>query len=173
LLCGFLLNFQKERKKASGIYKKISMSEENKKGFIVEANTVLSRYIGKINEKRVLEEISNELNSVLNNYIAETPMYKDDFPIEFENWMGKFKIESDGSTQYEPKASTKYIEVKMEIKPTDLITDKEMYAVYEKEPAHGSQKDGIIMGPFKTEEEAKEAGDKYGYHGDNYYVNKI
>ena len=48
-----------------------------------------------------------------------------------------------------------------------------MYAVYEKEPAHGSQKDSIIMGPYKTKEEAKEDGEKYGYHGDNYYVDII
>jgi hypothetical protein len=52
-------------------------------------------------------------------------------------------------------------------------TRKKMYAVYEKEPAHGSQKDSIIMGPYKTKEEAKEVGEKYGYHGDNYYVDII
>jgi hypothetical protein len=50
---------------------------------------------------------------------------------------------------------------------------KEMWAIYEKEPAHGSQRDGIIMGPFKTKEEAKEVGEKYGYHGENYYVDII
>jgi hypothetical protein len=50
---------------------------------------------------------------------------------------------------------------------------KEMWAIYEKEPSHGSQKNGIIMGPFKTKEEAEEVGDKYGYHGKNYYVDII
>lgn len=29
------------------------------------------------------------------------------------------------------------------------------------------------MGPFKTKEDAEEAGLKYGYHGDNYYVDKL
>lgn len=50
---------------------------------------------------------------------------------------------------------------------------REIYVIYEKEPAHGSEKDGIIMGPFKTKEDAEEAGLKYGYHGDNYYVDKL
>jgi hypothetical protein len=50
---------------------------------------------------------------------------------------------------------------------------KEMWAIYEKEPAHGSQRDGIIMGPFNTKEESEEVGEKYGYHGENYYVDII
>ena len=50
---------------------------------------------------------------------------------------------------------------------------KEMWAIYEKEPAHGSQKNGIIMGPFKIKEDADDAGKKYGYHGENYYVDII
>lgn len=47
------------------------------------------------------------------------------------------------------------------------------YAVYEKEPAHGKDKDGVILAPFNTKEEAEEAGNKYGYYGENYYVNKL
>lgn len=95
------------------------MSEENKKGFIVEANTVLSRYVGKINEKRVLDEISKELDLVLNKYIEETPMYKDDFPIEFENQFGEWKIESDGSTQYKPRVSQERLLLNITINKTE------------------------------------------------------
>jgi hypothetical protein len=29
------------------------------------------------------------------------------------------------------------------------------------------------MGPFNTKEESEDAGEKYGYHGENYYVDII
>lgn len=51
--------------------------------------------------------------------------------------------------------------------------NKEKYAVYEKKPAHGSIKNGLILGPFDSKEEAESAGKKYGYTGDNYYVNSM
>lgn len=50
---------------------------------------------------------------------------------------------------------------------------KEQYAVYEKEPRHGKDKNGVILAPFNTKEEAEKAGKKYGYYGDNYYVDKL
>jgi hypothetical protein len=49
---------------------------------------------------------------------------------------------------------------------------KEQFAVYEIEPAHGSEKNGVILGPFKTKEEAETIRLKYGYSSDNYYVDK-
>jgi hypothetical protein len=49
----------------------------------------------------------------------------------------------------------------------------DQYAVYEKEPAHGREVNGIILAPFNSKEEALEKGKKYGYYGDNYYVDKI
>lgn len=51
--------------------------------------------------------------------------------------------------------------------------EKEQFAVYEKEPKHRKDKDSIILAPFDTKEEAELAGKKYGYYGDNYYVDKI
>jgi len=50
---------------------------------------------------------------------------------------------------------------------------KEQYAVYEKEPAHQGDINGIILGNYNTEEEAQEARRKYGYTSDNYYVDKV
>lgn len=50
---------------------------------------------------------------------------------------------------------------------------KEYYAVYEKEPRHQNEKNGVILAPYNTEEEAEQARVKYGYGGDNYYVDKI
>lgn len=49
---------------------------------------------------------------------------------------------------------------------------REKFAVYEKEPAHGRDKNGVILAPFNSKEEAEKAGKKYGYHGDNYYIDK-
>ena len=47
------------------------------------------------------------------------------------------------------------------------------FAVYEKVPAHGSEINGLIFGPFNSKEEAEEARQKYGYSSDNYYVDKF
>jgi hypothetical protein len=51
--------------------------------------------------------------------------------------------------------------------------EKEKFAVYEKEPRHGKDKNGVILSPFNTREDAEIAGKKYGYYGDNYYVDKL
>ena len=50
---------------------------------------------------------------------------------------------------------------------------KEQFAVFEREPAHGKDKDGVILAPYNTEEEAEQARVKYGYGDDNYYVDKL
>jgi hypothetical protein len=50
---------------------------------------------------------------------------------------------------------------------------KEQFAVYEKKPAHQKDVNGIILAPYNTKEEAEKAGTKYGYSGDNYYVDKL
>ena len=50
---------------------------------------------------------------------------------------------------------------------------REQYAVFEKEPEHGKDKDGVILAPYNTKEEAEKDGKKYGYYGENYYVDKL
>ena len=44
------------------------------------------------------------------------------------------------------------------------------YAVYEREPHHGKDKDGVILAPFNSKVEADAAAKKWRYVGDNYYV---
>jgi hypothetical protein len=51
--------------------------------------------------------------------------------------------------------------------------NNEQYAVYEKEPRHGKDKNGVILAPFNTIKEAEEARIKCGYSDDNYYVDKL
>jgi hypothetical protein len=48
--------------------------------------------------------------------------------------------------------------------------NEEQFAVYEIIPQHGSEPNGVILGVFKTKEEAEEMRIKYGYGGENYYV---
>ena len=50
---------------------------------------------------------------------------------------------------------------------------KEQFANNEREPAHGKDINGVILAPFNTREEAEKARVKYGYVGDNYYVDII
>ena len=51
--------------------------------------------------------------------------------------------------------------------------NNEQYAVYEKEPRHGKDRNGVILAPFNTIKEAEESRIKYGYRDDNYYVDIV
>jgi hypothetical protein len=55
----------------------------------------------------------------------------------------------------------------------DYKLKREYYSVYEKEPRHQNEKNGVILAPFNTKEEAEETRVKYGYGNDNYYVDKL
>jgi hypothetical protein len=44
------------------------------------------------------------------------------------------------------------------------------YGIFERVPSHGREPNGLILGPFDTKEIAQEAGEKWGYSGDNYFV---
>lgn len=51
--------------------------------------------------------------------------------------------------------------------------NKKEFGVFEITPTHGSEPNGLILGPFNTEDEAKENALKYGYYSDNYYVGDL
>ena len=51
-----------------------------------------------------------------------------------------------------------------------LLKMKDKYAVYEKTPGHGKDYNGVILGPYNSKEEAEKEGKKYGYTGEDYYV---
>jgi len=53
------------------------------------------------------------------------------------------------------------------------LLDRQFFAVYEREPAHGATPNGVILAPYNTKEEAEEARVRYGYNNENYYVDKI
>lgn len=80
----------------------------------------LHKYEGEV-INNVLYEIVTELNDVLNQHLSEHYVIKEDFPIEFENELGRWKINSDGTTYVPPKTETKYIECNITIKPTGEV----------------------------------------------------
>lgn len=47
------------------------------------------------------------------------------------------------------------------------------FGIFEKEPRQNALPNKIIMGPYRTPEQAEEHRKKYGYDNDNYYVAQI
>ena len=45
-------------------------------------STTMSKYVGETNTKEVLKQMQSELNEVLNQYLSENHVVKEDFPIE-------------------------------------------------------------------------------------------
>jgi len=100
----------------------------SKEGFIVVAKKTIDKHVGlgMDNTQEVLRKIRSDLNDVLNNYLDENEVYQKDFPVEFENEMGKWKIKSDGETHFTPFFVPKWIEVNITVKSTNE-TNKERY----------------------------------------------
>ena len=69
----------------------------------------------------VLSKLRSELNDVLNQYITDNYVTKEDFPITFENENGKWEIHSNGNAYVQPKKATQYIECNITIKKTGEI----------------------------------------------------
>lgn len=84
-------------------------------------STAMFKYEGERNTKEVLKQMQSELNDVLNQYLGENHVVEKDFPIEFENDFGKWKINSDGTTHLQPKTGIQHIELNMTIKKTGEI----------------------------------------------------
>jgi hypothetical protein len=85
-------------------------------------STTMSKYVGETNTKEVLKQMQSELNEVLNQYLSENHVVKEDFPIECENDFGKWEIHSDGKTYVKPKTGVQHIELNMTITKTGEIT---------------------------------------------------
>lgn len=81
-----------------------------KEGLILESKKVLFKYKDSIINDDLLKIIKFELNSALNNYLIDNLVYKHDFPIEFENELGWWKINSNGETFFQPKKTLSHIE---------------------------------------------------------------
>ena len=92
---------------------KTKMSKEE---FIIESQNTLKKYEGKI-VNEVLKDIRSDLDDVLNNYLSDNVVMTEDFPIKFENGLGKWEIHKDGRTYVQPKTGRQFIEGNITISP--------------------------------------------------------
>ncbi len=92
----------------------------SKEEFIIESQNTLKKYKGKI-VNEVLKDIRSDLNDVLNNYLSDNVVMVEDFPIKFENGLGKWEIHKDGRTYVQPKTGGKFIECNITVSPTGEI----------------------------------------------------
>jgi uncharacterized protein Usg len=93
----------------------------NKEGIKILAKKTLEKYEGEKNVSDVINKMKEDLNDVLNTYLVQNYVIEEDFPIEFENELGKWKINADGNTYVQPKKGTQYIECNITIKKTGEI----------------------------------------------------
>jgi uncharacterized protein Usg len=98
------------------------MSKERIK---ILAKKTLEKYEGKKNVSDVINKIKEDLNDVLNTYLTQNYVIEEDFPIEFENELGKWKINADGNAYVQPKKGPQYIECNITIKQTGEIESYE------------------------------------------------
>ena len=97
----------------------------NKENIKILATKTLEKYEGQSNISDIINDIRNDLNGVINTYLSEHAVYKEDFPIVFENELGKWQINADGTTYVQPKKATQYIECNFTIKRTGEIESYE------------------------------------------------
>lgn len=74
-----------------------------------EALKAIAPYKDSVLNEGILGKIRSDLNDALNKVLEELKVYPEDFPIEFENSLGKWKILSDGTTYVEPKKTIQRI----------------------------------------------------------------
>ena len=89
------------------------------------AQKTLEKYEGEKNVSNIIKKMKEDLDSVLNTYLTQNHVIEEDFPIEFENELGKWKINADGNTYVQPKKETQYIECNITIKRTGEIESYE------------------------------------------------
>jgi hypothetical protein len=82
-----------------------------KEGIKILSQKTLEKYKSEGYTADVVKQIKEELNSVLS-------VIKEDFPIEFENEIGKWRIESNGVCFIQPRMNIQYIECNFIISPT-------------------------------------------------------
>jgi hypothetical protein len=97
----------------------------NKEGIKILAQKTLEKYEGEKNVSDVINKMKEDLNDALNTYLDQNHVIEEHFPIEFENELGKWKINADGNTYVQPKKGTQYIECNITIKKTGEIESYE------------------------------------------------
>ncbi len=100
---------------------------------IAESQHVLKNYEGKTVTDS-LKNIKNDLQDSINSFLSDNEVFQNHFPIKFENGLGKWEINSDGTTNVQPKKGTQHIFCDFVVSKTG-IKDKpsidEAYSEYE------------------------------------------
>lgn len=102
---------------------------------IAESQHVLKKYEGET-VNHVLKGIKKDLQRSFDGFLSDNEVYKKHFPIEFENILGKWKINSDGTTDIQPKKGAQHIVCDFEIQNSGAVKVKEFanltsaFAVY-------------------------------------------
>jgi len=78
----------------------------------------LEKYEGENNISDAINKMKEDLNDALNIYLVQNHVIKEGFPIEFENKLGKWQINADGSTYVQPKKGSQYFECNITIEKT-------------------------------------------------------
>lgn len=91
----------------------------SKEGIKIFAQNALEKYEGEINVPEIINQIKENLNNALNSYLEQNNVLQDNFPIEFENELGKWKINADGNIYVQPKKGIQHIEYNITINKND------------------------------------------------------
>ena len=99
-------------------------NKEIQDGIIITSNKTLSKYVGEKNISLILDKIKEDLDKSLNQFLSENNASVSDFPVEFENDLGKWKIKADGTTYFQPKVALKHIECNVTITKSNISFDE-------------------------------------------------
>lgn len=93
----------------------------NKESFINKIKNTFDKYDGSdINS--IVSKIKDDLQLCLNNYLCEHVVYETDFPIEFNNDFGRWRIEANGDSFLIPRKPISKFECNIVILPgSDIL----------------------------------------------------
>lgn len=72
---------------------------------------------------KILDKLKEDINECLSQYISKHEVHNTDFPIEWENDMGKWRIDENGQTHFAPKTIVKQITITLNITKDGTTTN--------------------------------------------------
>lgn len=91
------------------------MKRYNQEQISTKFSNKLDNYGGLEITPELIGKIENDLNLLLNKYITDHEVYTNDFPIEFSNEFGRWKIEENGDCFFQPITQIKKINITIKL----------------------------------------------------------
>lgn len=91
------------------------MKRYNHEQISTKFSNKLDNYVGSEITNSLIEQIQNDLNLLLNKYITDHEVYTNDFPIEFTNEFGRWRIEQNGDCFFQPITQIKKINITIKL----------------------------------------------------------